>query len=216
MSRADTLAGQALEALLESVDRARFGRALETLAPSASTSPSAASASAAAGAPTKTAASVLHRIVLSYILDDAILGARPGDAVFPLRVFFGELGEAIGEDTAFALASGLSFYFRVPMEEESKMRVGLEVSRLYYRFAEERGLSRDTVVALSPLLARLMSTEMERLRFESVDGAGMFDSSVHERAAGSDPSGARLFGPRSFLCRVVSSSMVRVKALVRT
>lgn len=209
MSRGDKLASQALDALLASVDRARFGRALEQLAP-------AAGGAAGPATPTKTASAVLHRIVLSDILDDAILGARPGDAVFPLRMFFGELGEAVDTDTAFALASGLSFYFRVPMEEEAKMRVGLEVSRLYYRFAEERGWARDVVIALSPLLARLMSTELERLRFESVDAAGAFDSSVHERAAGSDPTGSRIEGAKSFLCRVVSSSMVRAKALVRT
>lgn len=206
MSR-DALAQRALEALVAAVDRERLGRSLEQLA-----APSAP----VAEPPTKTASAVLHKIVLSDILDDAILGARPGDAVFPLRMFFGELGEAIGEDTAFALASGLNFYFRAAMDEEPKTRVGLEVSRLYYRFAEERGLGRDVVLALSPLLARLMSTELERLRFESVDGAGAFDSSVHERAPGSDPSGLRVHGPKSFLCRVVSSSMVRAKAMVWT
>ncbi len=96
------------------------------------------------------------------------------------------------------------------------MRVGLEVSRLYYRFAEERPLERDVVMALSPLLARLMSTELERLRFESADAAGVFDSALHERAPGSDAGAARIDRPKSFLCRVVSSSMVRAKALVRT
>lgn len=209
------LTGEVLDALIAAVDRERFGKALAALAPKS------APASAESGAPSKTASALLHRIVLSDILDDAILGSRPGEPSFPLRMFFGELGDALTGDTgsgetAFALASGLNFYFRVAMEEEAKMRVGLEVSRLYYRFAEERPIEREVTIQLSPLLARLMSTELERVRFESVDAAGMFDSSLHERAAGSDPSGARVERPKSFLCRVVASAVVRAKAQVRT
>ncbi len=207
MAKGSDLAARALEALASSVDRDRFGRALEQLLPAQEVT---------SAAPTKTASAVLDRIVLSDILDDAILSARPGETSFPLRLFFGELGEALGSDTAFALANGLNFYFRVAMDEESKMRVGLEVSRMYYRFVEERAIERDVVLPLSPLLARLMSTELERLRFEAVDAAGVFDSSLHERAPGSDASGARVLSAKSFLCRVVSSSMVRAKALVRT
>lgn len=208
------LVDRALEALVASVDRDRLARALAELAPA----PAPASPPRAQG---KTASALLSRIVLSDILDDAILAARPGETSFPLRMFFGELADALGEDTrfdedAFALASGLSFYFRVAMDEETKMRVGLEVSRLYYRFAESRPIERDVTLQLSPLLARLMSTELERLRFESCDAAGMFDSSLHERAPGSDASGARVLGSKSFLCRVVSTSAVRAKALVRT
>lgn len=207
------LTGEVLDALVAAVDRERFGKALAALAPT--------SAPPSASGPSKTAGALLHRIVLSDILDDAILASRPGEPSFPLRMFFGELGDALSDDasageTAFALASGLNFYFRVAMEEEAKMRVGLEVSRLYYRFAEERPIERDVTIQLSPLLARLMSTELERLRFESVDAAGMFDSSLHERAAGSDPSGARVERPKSFLCRVVASAVVRAKAQVRT
>lgn len=204
------LTGEVLDALIAAVDRERFGKALAALAPKS------APASSESGAPSKTASALLHRIVLSDILDDAILGSRPGEPSFPLRMFFGELGDALEDETAFALASGLNFYFRVAMEEEAKMRVGLEVSRLYYRFAEERPIEREVTIQLSPLLARLMSTELERVRFESVDAAGMFDSSLHERAAGSDPSGARVERPKSFLCRVVASSVVRAKAQVRT
>lgn len=210
MSRGERLASDVLDALASSVDRERLGRALQQLLP-----PAGGAAAGPAG-PTKTESAVLSRIVLSDILDEAILAARPGETSFPLRVFFGELGDALDEDTGFALASGLNFYFRVAMEEEAKMRVGLEVSRLYYRFAEERPLERDVVMALSPLLARLMSTELERLRFESADAAGVFDSALHERAPGSDAGAARIDRPKSFLCRVVSSSMVRAKALVRT
>ncbi len=207
MAKAPDLAEKALEALASAVDRARFGQALEQLLPAQEVT---------AASPTKTASAVLDRIVLSDILDDAILGARPGETSFPLRVFFGELGDALSTETAFALANGLNFYFRVAMDEEAKMRVGLEVSRVYYRFAEERPLARDVVLSLSPLLSRLMSTELERVRFESVDTAGVFDSSLHERAPGSDSSGSRVISAKSFLCRVVSSSMVRAKAQVRT
>lgn len=203
------LTSEVLDALVAAVDRERFGKALAALAPKSAPVSSE-------GAPSKTASALLHRIVLSDILDDAILGSRPGEPSFPLRMFFGELGDALSDETAFALASGLNFYFRVAMEEEAKMRVGLEVSRLYYRFTEERPIERDVTIQLSPLLARLMSTELERVRFESVDAAGMFDSSLHERAAGSDPSGARVERPKSFLCRVVASPVVRAKAQVRT
>jgi hypothetical protein len=210
----ERMAGAVLEALVSSVDRERFARALEQVVPQAPAAPSSATPPSATAS--KAADAVLHRIVLSDILDEAILSARPGETIFPLRMFFGALGDALSDDTAFALASGLNFYFRVGMDEEAKMRVGTEVSRLYYRFAEERALERELVAQLSPLLARLMSTELERLRFESVDAAGVFDSSVHERAPGSRATGARVEAPKSFLCRVVSSSMVRAKALVRT
>ncbi len=212
MGRGARLADDVLEALVASVDRERLREALEGIVPAAG----GAASAAGPASPSKTEGAILHRIVLSDILDDAILAARPGETSFPLRVFFGELGDSLGSDTGFALASALNFYFRVAMEEESKMRVGLEVSRLYYRFAEERPLDRDVVIALSPLLARLMSTELERLRFESVDSAGVFDSSVHERAPGSDSGASRIAAPKSFLCRVVSSSMIRAKAMVRT
>jgi hypothetical protein len=208
-ARGPELAKDVLEAVMASVDRERLARALDRVVPSSPPS----SGSAPAG--NKTATAVLHRIVLSDILDDAILSARPGETSFPLRMFFGALGDGLADDTAFALASGLNFYFRVGMDEEAKMRVGIEVSALYYKFVED-AFERDVVVQLSPLLARLMSTELERLRFESIDGAGMFDSSIHERVPGSDSTGARIRSPKSFLCRVVSTSMVRSKALVST
>jgi len=96
------------------------------------------------------------------------------------------------------------------------MRVGLEVSRLYYRFAHERPLDADLVPQLSPLLARLMSTELTNVSFEAVDSARVFDSSVHERELGSDGSSSRVVGPKSFLCRVVSNGRVRAKASVKT
>lgn len=196
-----------LEAVVSSIDRERLQKALDRMAPKGADAPAS---------PNKVASAVLHRIVLSDILDDAILGARPGDPSFPLRMFLGTLGDSLADDTAFALANGLNFYFRVPMDEEAKMYVGIEVSRLYYKLLEEKPIGTDVSHPLSPLLARLMSTELERLRFEAVDGAGMFDSSVHERVSGSDASGSKVKRPKSFLCRVVSTSMVRSKALVST
>ena len=75
---------------------------------------------------------------------------------------------------AFALASGLNFFFRAAMEDEAHDRVGLEVSRQFYEFAHDAQvepwmpeLDREA----APLLASLMSGELERLRFESVDHA---------------------------------------------
>ncbi len=71
------------------------------------------------------------------------------------------------------------------------MRLGLEVSRLYYRWASERPLDAELVPQLSPLLARLMSTELTNLSFEAVDAARVFDSSVHERAPGAPIDASR-------------------------
>jgi hypothetical protein len=205
-ARGEKLAKDVIDALVSSIDRHKLADALDGALPSAP----------AAVGPGKAAGAVLHRLVLSDILDDGILSARPGETSFPLRMFFGSLGEGVEDDVAFALASGLNFFFRVEMEEEAKMRVGIEVSRLYYVYAEKRPFERDLITQLSPLLARLMSTELERLRFESADSAGMFDSSVHERTPDSDKTSPRVIAPKSFSCRVVSSSMVRAKALVRT
>ncbi|HJL15449.1 MAG TPA: hypothetical protein RMH99_07340 [Sandaracinaceae bacterium LLY-WYZ-13_1] len=206
------VAGKVLDALLRSVDRSRLDAELAEVLPSPAPKPSGG----APAAPGRTASAVLHKIVLSDILDDSILGARPGDTSFPLRMFFGTMGDDLDDDTAFALANGINFYFRVPMDEESRVRLGLEVSRTYYRFARERPLDETLVPQLSPLLARLMSTELELVAFEAVDAAKVFDSSVHEREPGSDASSAKIVGPESFLCRVVSNGRVRAKAAVRT
>src|SRR5690606_12391663 len=135
----------------------------------------------AAASPTQAANTVLHRIMHSDILNEAILATRTGKTIFPRRVFFGALGDALSDDTAFALASGLNFYFRAAMDEDVKMQLGIEVSRLYYQFAQKHSLEPEHISQLSPLLARLMSTKLEQLRFESVDSTGVFDSSVHER-----------------------------------
>lgn len=159
---------------------------------------------------------VLRRIVLADLLDESILEARPGDAGFGLRLFFGHLGVGLCEESAFTLASGLNFYFRAEMDEEARVRLGLEVSRQYYRFVREASLSASLVAEVSPQLASLMSGELERLRFESVDHEGVFDSSVHERAPEARPESAVIARPASFLCRVTSNGAVRIKARVVT
>lgn len=156
------------------------------------------------------------RIGLADILDDSILQAGRGDQAFPLRLFFGELvAECADDDVAFALASGLNLYFRVAMPEEAKVQLGIEVSRLYYRFAEAQ-LEPELRAQLSPLLAKLMSTELDKIALESVDHVKMFDSAIHERDDQADVSRAAVSSPRTFLCRVVSTGRPRFKAVVLT
>lgn len=203
----EELGGRVLDALVRAVDKRALGAAIESFAKSAP---------APAEGAGETARAVLNKIVLSDILDDSILGSRPGDTSYPLRMFFGTLGDRLEEDTAFALANGINFYFRAPMEEEARLAVGLEVSRLYYRFAEEQPLESELMRELSPLLARLMSTQLEMVSLESVDATRVFDSATHERELGSDKSSPKVRGPKSFLCRVVSNGRVRIKAAVRT
>jgi hypothetical protein len=159
---------------------------------------------------------VLERFVLGDLLDDAILGARPGEKGFPLRVLFGELGARLGEDQSFTLLSGLNFFFRSEMEDEDKLRLGFEVSRLYYAFARAIGMDDAALKETSPLLATLMTSELSRLAFESVDHVGTFDSRFHEREPGADPHGAKIKTPASFLAKVTQNSMVRMKARVLT
>ncbi len=159
---------------------------------------------------------VLERMVLGDLLEDAILSARPGDKPFPLRVMFGQLGHSLDGDTAFAFAAGLNFYFRSAMEEEDKARLGVEVSRHYYRFAAEGAIEAPLVKEVSPLLAALMSSELRRLRLESVDHASVFDSQVHERDEGADKQSPRITRPATFLLRIASNGMVKTKARVVT
>ena len=175
-----------------------------------------AAAGPAAGQPSEAGAKLQERIGLADILDDGILHANRGDQAFPLRLFFGQLvTDAAHDDTAFALASGLNLYFRASMLEEAKVRIALEVSRLYYRFAAA-SLEAALVHQLSPLLAQLMSSELTQLRLESVDHMRMFDSAVHERAERANESGSSLKQPQTFLCRVVSTQRPRFKAIVMT
>jgi hypothetical protein len=182
---------------------------------------------AASGAPTAGSQRLLTRIVLGDILDDAILGARPQDRTFPLRLFFSELGRLLATDAddgpsahaadlAFTLASGLNFFFRASMDDESKMRVGLEVSRQLYAMAHASGMDAELLGKAAPLLAALMASQLERLKFESIDHMKLFDSQLHERAAGADPSGSRIVRPASFLCRVSANNAIKAKAQVVT
>ena len=167
---------------------------------------------------------LLTRIVLGDILDDSILGARPSDRTFPLRLFFSELGTLLANDgnaaaeLAFTLASGLNFFFRAEMDPEAKVRVGLEVSRQVYALAHDphAKMDADMVGKAAPLLATLMTTELERVRFESVDHVKVYDSQIHERTAASDPTGSRILRPASFLCRVQANNAVKAKAQVVT
>ncbi len=178
-------------------------------------------------APTPGARKLLTRIVLGDILDESILAARPQDRTFPLRLFFGELSRllaidsedsamAAASDAAFVLASGLNFFFRAPMDGESKMRVGFAVSRQLYTVAHAARLDPELVGRAAPLLAALMTNELERLKFESVDHVKVFDSQLHERTVGSDPTAFNIIRPASFLCRVAASHAVKAKAEVVT
>jgi hypothetical protein len=177
--------------------------------------------------PTAGAKRLLTRIVLGDILDDSILAARPQDRSFPLRLFFGELSrllaadatsesEMAASDAAFNLASGLNFFFRAPMDGESKMRVGYAVSQQLYVVAHAANLDPELVTKAAPLLAALMSGELARLKFESVDHVKVFDSELHERVKGSDPTAFGIVRPASFLCRVAANNAVTVKAEVFT
>jgi len=179
------------------------------------------------GTPTTGSQKLLTRIVLGDILDDSILSARPADRTFPLRLFFGELGtllasddtegaSATNADLAFTLASGLNFFFRATMDPEGKMRVGIEVSRQLYAVAHAVKMDAEVVGKAAPLLAALMTNELERLKFESVDHMKTFDSSLHERDDKSDPTSARIVRPASFLCRVAANNAIKAKAQVVT
>jgi len=167
---------------------------------------------------------LLTRIVLGDILDDAILAARPQDRTFPLRLFFGELGRLLGDENdeavaelAFTLATGLNFFFRAPMDRgEGKMRVGYEVSRQLYALCHAAALDAELVAKATPLLAALMTNELERLKFESVDHLNVFDSQVHERTRDSDPTAFNVQRAASFLCRVTANNTVKLKAEVVT
>ena len=181
------------------------------------------------GAPTVTKGTqkLLTRIVLGDILDESILGARPNDRAFPLRLFFGDLGTMLAEesdegpkaqiaDQAFTLASGLNFFLRAPMDPEAKMRVGLEVSRQFYDLSAAAKMDAEVVTKAAPLLATIMNNELERVKLEAIDHAKVFDSSVHERTAQSDPASSRILRPASFLARVSANNAVKAKAQVVT
>ena len=218
------------QAVLSVIERTGFARQLaEAVGEIEPPRRAAASpvAPAAAAAPSAGTQKLLTRIVLGDILDDAILGARPQDRTFPLRLLFSELGTLLANDAedgpaahaaeqAFTLASGLNFFFRATMDGEAKIRVGLEVSRQLYTLAHDAKMDAEVVAKAAPLLATLMSTELERVRFESIDHNKVYDSQVHERTSTSDPTGSRILRPASFLCRVSTNNAVKAKAQVVT
>jgi hypothetical protein len=215
------------QAMLSAIERTDFARVVAGLVGEDAPAPAPASGTATATV-TGGTHKLLTRIVLGDILDDAILGARPQDRTFPLRLFFSELGTLLGHDDghdekgagelAFTLASGLNFFFRAEMDPEAKIRVGLEVSRQLYALAHDTHakMDADMVAKAAPLLATLMTTELERVRFESVDHVKVYDSQIHERTAASDPTGSRILRPASFLCRVQANNAVKAKAQVVT
>ncbi len=213
---------QAVFALLErSVDAHELARALGSVG-----TPDAAPVTAEAARPRTH--KLLSRIVLGDILDDAILSAKPADRTFPLRLFFGELGTLLASDedddgdkvhvaeSAFTLASGLNFFFRAEMESEALVRVGLEASRAFYALAHVAKMDPELVTKAAPLLAQLMSAQLERIKLESVDHVKVFDSQIHERAPSSDMTGSRVLRPASFLARVTTNNAVKAKAQVVT
>jgi hypothetical protein len=185
---------------------------------------------------------VLERIVLGDILDEGILAARPEDRTFPLRLLFSELGSLMTADAgerlaetgnlptleqrthvaeqAFALASGLNFLFRASMDAEAKVRLAVEVSRQFYavvRDAQRLGaMDAELVQKAAPLLAAIMSHELDRVRLESVDHVRLFDSQLHERTADADPTSSRILRPATFLCRLTTNNAVKAKAQVVT
>lgn len=159
---------------------------------------------------------VLSKVVLADLLDDSILGARPDDHAFPLRAFFGLLGQATEDDLPFSLACGLNFYFRAEMGDEERATVGLEVSRLFYRFAATDAFEPGLRERAAPLLAQLLSTELSRLELVSVDHDRVYDSSRHERDPRADATRAQVKQPLSFACLVAANGNVRMKARVLT
>jgi hypothetical protein len=205
-----------LDAVVRAIDPDKLDRELDEVLSAAESPPAGSSPPPSASSPSTGPSDLFARVLLSDILDDSILAARAGDKAYPLRVLLTHLGEGLDTDTGLGLASALNVYFRVAMDEEVKMRLGLEASRLYYRFAAERALDGGLVTQASPLLATLMSGELGRLRFESMDAARVFDSQVHERTEDADSANSQVLSPATFLCRVTATNMVRARALVRT
>lgn len=157
---------------------------------------------------------LLERWSLADVLDESILLANPSDKGYPLRLLFGEMSATMAtSDEALTFAAAVNFYFRSSGEEEARVAVGLEVSRAFYAFA--RGLEPQLRTTAAPILATLLSSELPRLRFESVDQLATFDSNVHERDRQSGQGGA-IREVRTFLCRIQATGMVRTKARVFT
>jgi hypothetical protein len=207
------LAREVLDALVASLDEGKLEARLRA-SPSLQSAHKPAPAAPPANARENAA---LARVAMSDLLDDSILAARPSDKSFPLRVLLGEVTGALAEsDEALTFAAGLNFYFRAKIEEDVKALLGVEVSRAYYDFAKAKGLEPELVAKASPLLAALLSTELERMRLEAVDAGSVFDSQLHERDRGASSGSSRIARPVSFLGRVVANGNVRYKARVLT
>jgi hypothetical protein len=209
------------EAVLSAVEKSDFVRVLSELVGSGTGTGTGTGEPPHPPVPGAGTQALLTRIVLGDILDDSILGARPSDRTFPLRLFFSELGTMLAAEDqraegAFTLASGLNFFFRAEMDAEAKIRVGLEVSRQFYTLAHDAKLDAEMVTKAAPLLAAIMTSELERVRFESIDHTKVYDSLVHERTQSSDATGSRILRPASFLCRVQTNNAVKAKAQVVT
>ncbi len=214
---ADPLVKEVVDVLMAGVDPAELRKRLSPMfSPPPQAAAPAPPPTPAGDSVSEAARQLQSRIGLADILDDDILNAGPGTQAFPLRLFFGQLVAVCSEnDVAFALASGLNLYFRATMGEEAAVVLGIEVSRLYYKFARAQ-LERELVPKLSPLLAQLMSTVLDKTELASVDHQRVFDSATHERDASADRTRPAIVAPLTFLCRVASTGRPRFKAMVLT
>lgn len=215
-----------LSVVEQALDAKTLADAIRAAAPATGRAESTPPAGGSLGS--RAADRVLSRVALGDILDDGILGAKPGDRSYPLRLLFAEIAawvaregddgaEGRGVEAGFCLASGLNFYFRSSgSDEEARVALAIEVSRAFYRFAREAPLDADLVGKAAPVLAALMSGDLSRATLEAVDHVRVFDSQIHDRATGADPSGARVVSPATFLCRVAATKAVKVKAQVLT
>jgi hypothetical protein len=205
-------------ALKASVDEKAFAARIGEILPEKHDAPAPASARPHA-TPAKTASSgvaneLLERWSLADVLDESILHANPSDKAYPLRLLFAEMSARMTEsDEALAFASAANFFFRTESDEESRVALGIEVSRAFYTFA--RTLDQGILSRTAPSFATLLSTQLERLKFEAIDHLTTFDSQVHERERGASSNGA-IKEVRTFACRIIASGMVRAKAKVMT
>lgn len=208
------LTDKVFEALRASVDSDALAARLADLAPPASAPRSGRPHAEKPEAGKSVANALLERWSLADVLDDSILCANPSDKGYPLRLLFGEMSATMAtSDEALTFAAAVNFFFRTSGEEEARVAVGTEVSRAFYTFA--RTLTKELRTQAAPILATLLSSELSRLRFESVDHLTTFDSNVHEREQKSGQGGA-IREVRTFLCRITASGMVRTKARVLT
>jgi hypothetical protein len=217
----DDLAEKVFAALRASVDTKALASRLEELG--ASGEPRRPASSPPASAPARehgkhhegsVGNELLARWSLADVLDESILHANPGDKGYPLRILFGEMSAGMAtSDEALTFAAAVNLYFRTSGDEESRVALGMEVSRAFYAFA--RSLDAPLRASAAQSLAVLLSSDLPRVRFESTDHLTAFDSAVHERERGSG-SGAAIREVRTFLCRITATGLVRAKARVLT